>query len=184
MLSRRTVLAGIACLAASAGGVAGAPIGVRGTPALRPVLGSMAAVEEGAGPVLHVLVSPGCDKASDMWAVTRGLSMALTVRWLPVGFTEEETVAVAACLDAGDAESVRRLLLQPEGLGEPGEAAVDAAWRQARRYDNELAKMLWEATGRTPAMPTMVAEMPDGAARVIRGAIPADRAAEVLDLFY
>lgn len=176
MLSRRSF---IAAMVAAVSGPSWA-IGVRGIPMLGEEIWRLDGIVEGTGPTVHALVAPGCDAAGELWEGSRGFVGQLSFRWIPVfEGSASGRGAVARCLEEKTPQAVADLLMGRAG-GEISSAAASAADIQDGTYRDVVAKLLWESTGRTPAMPTLVYGIGGRRIQVIRGSIGADRFPEVV----
>lgn len=144
---------------------------------LEAELAQLAAITEGAGPVVHIIVTPSCDKAREMWSASRATAARLTYRWIPFAFgVADDTLRVARAFDARNAEAVRSMMIGAEDETHmPSSEAISLTQLQDMAYEEKVARLLWESTGKTPATPTMVFTVPGGGIRVVRGAIGADR---------
>lgn len=179
MLSRRSMLIGALSVLATAGSARA--IGTFGATGLWEALASALVVEEGSGPDVYMIVTPGCDKSGELWEASRAFTPSLTLRWLPVvDGLEDHRSSVGRALEAGSPAAMAEMLLSAtDATASPiGLAAADM---QEALYQDRLARMLWESTGKTPAMPTMVFRVDARKTKVVRGAIGADRFAEVID---
>ena len=156
-------------------------IGARGRSELVHALETMAAVTMGSGLKIHVVVAPNCAKASEMWEAAVLAAARCTIRWVPVGSGyEDDMTTVSRCLAAGTPEAVLELL-HGSVTSEATAASFILAMKQQKIYGETVERMMWEATGRTPAVPTLVFVDRGGNARVIRGAIGWDRFPEVFE---
>lgn len=181
---RRAFLAG-SLAAVLAPGAAKASPGVPAPILLWEAVSSLDAVRDGGGDArrdrIAVLVSPGCDYASLMWRESRALAAGAGLKWIPVAGrpdAEDEVSVLASVLEGGEPRHVRSMLLGDE-LPASGPVGLALATRQAQAYDLRIGRLLWEATGRAPAMPTTVYLARGGRVRVARGAIDAALFAEI-----
>lgn len=182
MLSRRSFISAAAASLVSLPAVA-KTLGVRALPMLEDALNNLDPIVEGSGPPVHVIVAPGCSKAGDLWEATRPVVDRLQFRWLPFGFGIDEDVgAVAAAYETGDASGIQHLLLGDPVELSPSNASLARAQRQDLLFESEIGKLLWESTQMAPATPTLGFAVPGGGFRVVRGAIPAERFTEVIQL--
>lgn len=181
MVHRRSFIIGLAAAAAVPGLTSARDIGVRGLDRLWPALDSMHAISMGSGPRLDIVVAPGCSAAGEMWDGAVEASSHCLLRWIPVGSGyESDEVEVSRCLTIGTPEAVRQLL---KGNVD-GEASIEGnvmAARQRRIYADSVERLMWESTGRAPAVPTLVFLDRAEKVRVVRGAIPVDRFREVFE---
>lgn len=177
-MNRRSMVAGLACLSASFPASA-RDIGVRGRAELMDALETMRGISMGSGPTIHIVVAPNCPKATDMWDAAFSAADRVRVRWVPVGSGyADDQVVVSRCLAVGTPGAVRQLL-HGEASGEATEQSNAAAAAQQHLYTDTVERMMWEATGRAPAVPTLVFADRGMNARVIRGAIGWEKFPEV-----
>lgn len=173
LLDRRSLL--LAFLAGLCPARASANVGTPADPSLADICSGLGAYEEGQGPlILHLLVSPGCDKAGAMREVSLPHLGRVRFRWIPLASGREEWLpAVANLLGASD-DGPLVSMLRAEEAPAPSDLGMALARLQAAKEERELDPALWQATGRTPATPTTVYVGADGYCRVLRGAFSSD----------
>lgn len=172
MLSRRSFLLGAAGLLAPTPAHA---LGSFASPGLLDAVMAMHAVEEGAGPVVSILVARGCDKSGHAWMSTRSLVDRLRLRWLPVyeGIVSNRAY-VASALESG-LPGLEAVIIGDDEHVAVSAAALSMADAQDRIYQDVVARKLWESTGRIPAMPSYVYRDARGKTKVIDGALRPER---------
>lgn len=150
---------------------------------LEDALGSLNAIVEGAGPVVHIIVTPGCSKGGELWNASRQTADRLQYRWLPFGFGIDTDVAhVARAFDLGTSAAVQALLLGSDDDVTPSAEGMARARLQDLAFEDQVGRLLWESTGMAPATPTLGFAVVGGGFRVVRGSIDSERFEEIARL--
>lgn len=173
MISRRSVLLSAAALALAGRNALGADIGLMGTPELFRSVDALQCIPEGSGPVVYIMITASCSKAQSMWEASRATASRLQYRWIPFGFEVADDVekAAKAFADGTPAGIERMLLGQIDADPAPAEQFMSVVRLQDMLFDQRIAKLLWDSTGLTPAVPTSVFSVPGDGNRVVRGAL-------------
>jgi len=174
MLSRRSFISGaIGSLVTTGRAFA---LGGYGAYGLWDAIMAMQGIEEGEGPLVNILVVRGCDKSGLVWTETRRYLGVLRIRWLPVYEGHESNkVFVAAALADKTSATLSRVVLDDDEMVDVGEEDIAAAMAQERIYSGRVARLLWESSGRPPAMPSYVYKDGTGRVKVIDGALRPER---------
>lgn len=173
MISRRSVLLSGAALALSGRAAVGADIGLMGTPELLRSVDALQCIVEGSGPAVYIMITASCSKAQSMWEASRTTAARLQYRWIPFGFEVADDVEKAAKAFAdGTPAGVERMLMGKSAQDPtPADEFMSVVRLQDMLFDQRIAKLLWDSTGLTPAVPTSIFSVPGDGNRVVRGAL-------------
>lgn len=169
---RRAVLTGLA--ASLLGPPAQARVGLVGRRELVDMLGELEAVEEGAGGLVQVIISPDCGHSLAIFDAAAELLGQCRWRWIPFsGQTAEGRSSVARVLANRDRATLQGELVERSlkgSLPRQIDSHLDAIIRkQDDILDLKIGRWLWEATFRAFSTPTAVFTDKAGLTRVVRG---------------
>jgi len=166
-MDRRTFIAAAALL--MTGGRATASVGIPASPALLAAFSSVYGIQEGRGPLLHVLFTPWCHVSPEFYRESRPFLDRLTLNWIPFSGGQPE-----------GSEALERLLRRPGPASLPGvftkvragssNVSTPLADQQDAAVQSVIAPVLIRDTGLSLVSPTMVYAIGERI-RVVRGGI-------------